>query len=138
MKIELIPSEEILSIMPLLRVLNNEIGDDVIEHRLNEMISQGYECIGVYDNNKLVAICGLWIITKYYVGKHIEPDNVVVLPEYRSKGLGKLIMAWIYEYGKSQGCIASELNCYLPNKSGQRFWESEGYTAIGYHYQKSI
>jgi len=138
MKIELIPSDKILSIIPLLKVLNDQIDDRVLEYRLNEMVLQGYQCIGVYDETKLVAICGMWIITKYYVGKHIEPDNVVVLPEYRSKGLGKKIMAWIYEYGRSQGCIASELNCYIPNKSGQKFWESEGYTAIGYHYQKII
>jgi len=28
-----------------------------------------------------------------YVGKHIEPENIVVLPEYRLKGLGKKLMA---------------------------------------------
>lgn len=138
MKIELIPSEEILSIIPLLKVLNDGIAEDILEQRLHEMVSQGYQCIGVYDESKLIAICGIWIMTKYYVGKHIEPDNVVVLPEYRSKGLGKMIMTWIYDYGKSQDCVASELNCYIPNKSAQKFWESEGYTAIGYHYQRGI
>ena len=54
------------------------------------------------------------------------------------KGLGKKLMAWVYDYGKSQGCIASELNCYLPNESGQKFWEREGYKVIAYHYKKPI
>lgn len=138
MDIELIKKEEMLSILPLLKILNSKISDEVLKKRLEEMVSQGYKCIGVHDNGRLVAICGIWIFTKYYVGKHIEPDNIVVLPEYRSRGLGKRIMAWVYEYGASQGCIASELNCYLANKEGQKFWESEGYEAIGYHYQKSL
>jgi len=102
------------------------------------MVAQGYKCAGIYSNNSLVGICGLWILTKYYVGKHIEPDNVVILPEFRSGGIGAKLMSWVYEYGKSQGCIVSELNCYLSNAEGQRFWEKEGYQKIGYHYQKTL
>ena len=136
MEIKLIKKEEIFSIIPLLKVLNSQIADDTLKHRLTEMVSQGYECVGVYEQKKLIGICGLWILTKHYVGKHIEPDNVIFLPEYRSMGLGHQLMAWVYDYGRRRGCIASELNCYLSNESGQRFWEREGYKAIGYHYQK--
>lgn len=139
MRIELIKSEDIFSIIPLLRVLNPTIPQEILENRLTEMLEQGYRCVGVFaESTKLVGICGLWIVTKYYVGKHIEPDNMVFLPEYRSKGLGKLLMAWVYEYAKTQGCIASELNCYLTNVHGQKFWENEGYQAIAYHYQKKF
>ena len=102
------------------------------------MVEQGYQCVGIYSGDKLIGICGLWILTKYYVGKHIEPDNVVILEEYRGNGLGKQLMAWIYDYAKAQGCIASELNCYLTNEKGQQFWEKEGYKKIGYHYQRAI
>ena len=139
MRIELIESKDIFSIIPLLNVLNPNITQEILEIRLTEMVEQGYKCVGVFSEaNKLVGISGLWVVTKYYVGKHIEPDNMVFLPEYRSKGAGKTLMAWVYEYGKSQGCIASELNCYLPNTSGQKFWENEGYNAIAYHYQKKF
>jgi GNAT superfamily N-acetyltransferase len=138
MNITLIPQEQLDTIIPLLNVLNDQISHETLKQRLSEMISQGYQCIGAYDEDKLVGICGIWIMTKYYVGKHIEPDNVLVLPEYRGTGLGKALLAWVYEYGRSQGCIASELNCYLPNTAGQQFWEAEGYTAIGYHYQKQL
>lgn len=138
MEIELIKKENILSIIPLLKILNTNISEDTLKERLAEMVSQGYECVGVYENKMLIGICGLWILTKYYVGKYIEPDNMVFLPKYRSMGLGKKLMAWVYDYGKSQGCIASELNCYFPNEPGQKFWEREGYKAIAYHYQKSI
>ena len=138
MKILLIPQENIYSIIPLLRTLNDDLSEDLLRSRLGEMVSQGYQCVGVYDDSNLIGICGLWIITKYYVGKHIEPDNVVFLPEYRSKGIGNELMAWIFEYGRTLGCEASELNCYLLNKKGQAFWEAQGYEAIGYHYQKRL
>ncbi|UOA08525.1 GNAT family N-acetyltransferase [Methylobacter sp. S3L5C] len=137
-KITLIASDQIFSIIPLLQTLNRTIAESVLQNRLSEMVEQGYQCVGIYSDKKLIGICGLWILTKYYVGKHIEPDNVVILEEYRGNGLGKQLMAWIYNYAKAQDCIASELNCYLTNEKGQQFWEKEGYKKIGYHYQKAI
>lgn len=137
-KIALIPDADVLSIIPLLRVLNGTISEHTLRERLADMVAQGYKCAGSYLDGRLIGICGMWILTKYYVGRHIEPDNVVILPEYRSKGLGKRLLAWVYEYGRSQGCVASELNCYLTNERGQVFWEQEGYNKIGYHYQRAI
>ncbi|MFT4517609.1 MAG: GNAT superfamily N-acetyltransferase [Gammaproteobacteria bacterium] len=138
MNIELINSEEMDSIIPFLQMSNPNIEKETLRLRVNEMIGQWYQCVGVFEENNLIAMCGLWIITKYYIGKHIEPDNMIVLPEYRSKGLGKKIMQWVYEYGASQGCVASELNCYLPNTKEKLFWINEGYEVIAYHYQKTL
>ena len=132
----LIPKEKIYCIIPLLKVLNPTIDDETLKSRLDEMLLQGYECVGVYYAGKLIGISGLWIITKYYIGKHIEPDNVIIDPQYRNKGIGELLMKWIYEYGKSKGCVASELNCYVSNEKGQKFWLKEDYKVVGLHYQK--
>lgn len=137
-EIRLIASTEICSLIPLLRVLNNAIPEPVLRARLGEMATQSYKCAGVYLNGELVGVCGLWILTKYYVGRHIEPDNMVILPEHRSQGLGHRLMAWVHDYAKSQGCIASELNCYLSNAHGHAFWEKEGYKKIAYHFRRDI
>lgn len=136
--IQLIPKDKILSIIPFLQQLNPKISKSTLEQRLQDMIQSGYECVGVYEHKKIVGISGLWFLTKYYVGKHVEPDNVYILPEYQGKGLGKLIINWIFEYAKSNGCMASELNCYTDNKKGQKFWNQMGYELVAYHYQKKL
>jgi GNAT superfamily N-acetyltransferase len=137
-QIRLIPKDQLHIIIPFLRLLNNAITEETLQERLSDMMQRNYECAGVYDNDRLIGICGLWILNKYYVGKHIEPDNVMVLPEYRNKGVGEEMMAWVYEYGRSQGCIASELNCYVVNDKGIRFWLNQGYKIIGFHCQKQL
>ncbi|MHB1757816.1 MAG: GNAT family N-acetyltransferase [Leptospirillum sp.] len=136
--IRMILGEELFLIIPLLRVLNKTITETLLRERLSEMVGQGYQCAGLYEDGRLIGICGLWVLTKYYVGKHIEPDNLVILEEYRGRGFGKRLMAWVHEYGKSQGAIASELNCYLSNKRGNAFWEREGYRKIAWHCQRPI
>ncbi|AUP81484.1 GNAT family N-acetyltransferase [Flavivirga eckloniae] len=135
---KLIEEENIQSILPLLNKLNPKIEKNVLEERLNDMIKSNYKCVGLYDDEKLIGISGLWILTKYYVGKHIEPDNVYLLPEYQGKGLGKLLINWVLDYGKSNGCVASELNCYLGNTEGHKFWETMGYEKIAYHFAKKL
>ena len=136
MNIKLIEAKNIYTIIPLLQLLNKNIAEEVLKVRLDEMIKQGYLCVGIFDQEKLIGICGLWILTKYYVGKHIEPDNIIILPEYQNKNIGTKLMAWIKNYAKEQGCVASELNCYVGNKDAHRFWEKEGYDVIALHFQK--
>lgn len=135
---KLIEKEENNAIIPFLQILNNKIETETLRSRLLEMFQQGYECVGVYKDGRLIGISGLWILTKYYVGKYIEPDDVVILPEYRNSGIGQMLMNWIYEYGKSKGCIASELNCYVANAFGQKFWINQEYKIIGFHFQKNL
>jgi GNAT superfamily N-acetyltransferase len=137
-RFELIPSANIYSIIPLLQVLNDTIDKTVLKSRLDEMIVQGYECVGVYDDNKLIGIAGLWFITKYYVGRHVEPDNVIILPKYRKEGLGDALMKWIVDYALSKGCVASALNCYVTNSGAQKFWMNQGYKVMAFHYQKQL
>lgn len=131
-----IEEDDIYTSIPFLKILDNEIPDEVLKKRLDEMLTQGYKCIGIFDENELIGISGIWVLTKYYVGKHIEPDNVIISPKYQSKNIGHKLMAWIDDYAKSIGCFASELNCYVGNKRAHQFWEKEGYEVIALHFQK--
>jgi GNAT superfamily N-acetyltransferase len=137
-KIEFISDEKIFSIIPLLLQLNDEVNFETLEKRLLEMIQNNYKCVGVYDNDRLVGISGLWILTKYYIGKHIEPDNVIIHPDYQGRGIGNLLFDWMHNYAISIGCKASELNCYVDNNDGVKFYLNKGYKLLGFHFQKTF
>src|SRR6266487_3321445 len=101
--IKLIPKENIKSIIPLASLLNG-LAEKLLAERLEMMMELNYECLGVYDKDKLIGICGLWTLVKLYNGKHLEPDNVIIHPDYRNKGIGEMMMAWIDNYAKEQNC----------------------------------
>ncbi len=136
-QIRLIPSKDIKSIIPLVHILNGE-DENLLLQRLEVMMQNNYQCLGVYDQEKLIGISGLWTLTKFYNGKHLEPDNVVILPEYRGKGIGELMMAWIDNYAKENNYEAIELNAYVENLKGVEFWKKTGYHIRGHHFQKLI
>ncbi|MEC7263527.1 MAG: GNAT family N-acetyltransferase [Bacteroidota bacterium] len=135
--IKWIPTENLSSILPLAYVLNREtIPMDILQTRLNEMIPMGYKCIGVYDKDELIGICGVWMLNKLYAGKHVEPDNVIISPQYQGKGIGDLMLNFLDEYAKEIGCDRAEVNCYAKNIRGKKFWENQGYEALGIHLIK--
>lgn len=135
--IKWIPTENLSSILPLAYVLNREtIPMDILQTRLNEMIPMGYKCIGVYDKDELIGICGVWMLNKLYAGKHVEPDNVIISPQYQGKGIGDLMLNFLDEYAKEVGCDRAEVNCYAKNVRGKKFWENQGYEALGIHLIK--
>lgn len=135
MEIGLIDNNEIMVIVPLLEMLNPGLPVSVIIERVSEMLERGYRCAGAYHDGELIAICGLWILTKVYAGRHLELDNVIVHPACRVRGVGRQLVDWALAYGREKGCVTVELNCYIANEPGQRFWDKTGFQKIGYHYQ---
>jgi GNAT superfamily N-acetyltransferase len=136
--IKFIPKEEMDSILPFLEWLNPKTEKELVAQRLQDLLKTDYQCVGVYHNSKLIAISGIWILNKIYAGKHIEPDNVMVHPDYQKNGIGEILMNWIHNYAKEIGCISSELNCYVKNPGGVRFWIRQGYNIVGYHFIKRL
>ncbi len=137
-EIELIPYHQMQTILPLVIQLNQgRFSREVLQNRLEDMLAMGgYQCIGVYSEKRLIACCGFWVLNKLYAGKHVEPDNVFVEEEYRSSGVGELMLNWLFDYAKSIGCICTEVNCYAHNEKGKKFWERQGYEALGFHMIK--
>ena len=136
--IRLINKAELDVILPLLQLLNPSENQTVLEERLTQIKETNYKCVGVFDGDTVIGISGLWILYKMYVGKHVELDNVCILPQYRGQGIGELLMLWIFNYAKSLGCNSAELNCHLENIGGQKFWKEHGFETIGYHFIKKI
>ena len=136
--IRAISKYNILSIIPLLKKLNNKTPDEILIKRVLEMSEQSYECIGLYELNKLIGICGLWYSTRHYIGRTAEVDHVIIETNSRNKGLGKIFFAWIYNYLSDKGCDATELNTFVDNKKSHRFYCNEGYDIYGFHMVKII
>lgn len=138
LSIKLIHPQDILSIMPLLMQLDDNIPEAVLKERVLEMVEQNYECVGVYHQNQLIGISGLWFQTRHYSGRSIEPDHVVIAPQYRGKGIGEALFKWIEAYATSKGYQTIELNTYVQNTASHKFYYNQGFKILGFHFLKSL
>ncbi|MFD0963426.1 GNAT family N-acetyltransferase [Pseudofulvibacter geojedonensis] len=138
-QIKKIAPSNILTILPLMvEYTKGKVHEDILKERFLEMVTQNYECIGMYYEDELIGMAGLWFMTRHYSGKSVEPDHVYIANNYRRKGLGKRFFDWIHNYAKEKGCKTSELNTYVQNYPSHKFYYNEGYEIYGYHFYKTL
>jgi len=137
-KIKFIAKNDILIILPLLKILNDFTSDEVLKERILKMSNQHYKCLGVFDNKKLIGIAGLWFLTRHYAGNVIEPDHVIIDESYRNLGLGKKLFDFIHHYAQNNNYDAIELNTYVENIKSHNFYERMNYKKLGFHFVKKF
>ena len=126
-------------IVPLANKLHPAIGAEKIRAYLAEMFNlPTYHCFGLWQNGKLVAVSNGWITVRFYSGKQLEVDNVIVDPELRSQGVGKYFFACIQDWAVRNDCNTIELNTFVQNSKSHKFYYNEGYAILGFHFQKVL
>jgi GNAT superfamily N-acetyltransferase len=136
---KILENSRINEIIPLVQELTSfKVSEELLKERFAEMITQNYECAVIFDDENLIGVSGMWFCTRHYVGKTVEIDHVYIDEAYRSKGLGKKFLNWIYEYVKIKGCNTVELNTYVHNYPSHKFYYNEGFEALGYHFLKKF
>ena len=97
-----------------------------------------YHCFGLYQDGKLVGVSSGWITIRFYSGKQLEIDNVIIDDAIRSAGFGKILLEHIEAWAKERDCKTVELNTYISNSRSHKFYFNRGYVIAGYHFQKFI
>ena len=137
--IRIIDPKEIFSIVAVLQKLGNyTVAEAVIKERLQEMTQQNYECLGIFDEEKLIGTCGLWFQTRHYAGRSLEMDHVIIDDAYRGHGVGKMLVEFVSDYAKKKSCNWVELNSYVHNFPSHKFFYNQGFVAKGYHFVKEL
>ena len=137
-RIKELSKAEMLLQFPLLKQLSASAKENDFRRMLPKMLKYGYRMVGVYNGKKCIGISGFWIGIKLYSDKYLEPDNVVIDKNYRSKGVGKKLFIWLEKEAKRNGCKIIMLDAYVENFSGHKFYWREGYTARGFHFLKKL
>ncbi len=137
--IRIIDPAEIFSIIPLMQKLGNfSVSEEILKERLQEMIGQNYECLAIFDAQKLIGICGLWFQTRHYAGRSLEMDHVIIDDAYRGHGIGKKLIDFVSNFAKNKGCNWVELNSYVHNFPSHKFFYNQGFVPKGYHFVKEL
>jgi len=76
-------------------------------------------------------------IKKRHTGK-LEVDQIVILEQYRGKGLGKKLMEEAKKIAIENGCDRIELNCWLFNENALNMYEHIGYNRQRIIYEMKV
>ena len=78
--------------------------------------------------NKMVGLLNAFTsFATFSVGKRINIHDIIVLNEYRSKGIGTKLMKHIEAIATEQNCTKLTLEVRTDNKSAQKLYKKLGY-----------
>ncbi len=138
-ELKLLGLEQAALIASLTRHLNPEMAIEELTRLQQEMFNYAhYYCFGLYEGEQLLGISGGWLSLRPYSGKQLELDHVIIDPAIQSKGHGKLFLSLLEIWAKKEGCSTVELNTYVHNSRSHKFYFKEGYTILGFHFQKKL
>ncbi len=131
--------EEMPNMFPLLRKVNDYTETEILKDRILSMANhQDYRCIGIFMEDKMVGICGLWHLTRHYSGKSLEPDHIYVETELQGKGIGKQLFQFLDNYAVENGYECLELNTYTGNTKSHKLYYNLGFKILGFHFVKNL
>jgi GNAT superfamily N-acetyltransferase len=135
----LLTLEEIYSTYPLVVQLTPELSEERFRLIQQEMCKDGYCCIGAYCmEGELLGMCGYWVRHRFYCGKGFHIDNIVSATGIRGRGVGSVLMEWVEEEARTQGCDHIVLDTYLECKDAHAFYLTQGLTIRGLHFMRKL
>lgn len=77
-------------------------------------------------SSKVVGYGGMWVIID-----EAHVTNIAFLPEYRGKGLGKILLLAILQLAFSKGAKSITLEVRVSNEQAQNLYRKMGFRAVG-------
>jgi|SRR5580692_3959445 len=103
--------DDSVAIVPLAHKLRPAADPAQLREYLAEMFSfPTFYCFGLRQEGKLIAVSFGWITVRFYSGKQLEVDNVIVDPDLRSQGVGKRFFSFIEQWAVQQGSISRKFH----------------------------
>lgn len=136
--LELTTKEVMLEQLPIIQHLYADFTLEKYESLLDEMLPINYKQVIVQENDETICLAGFWIATKLWCGRYLELDNVIVHPNHRSKGIGKVITEYLVQKAIDNDCTMAALDAYTTNFAAQKFYMNHGFVPKGFHFVKDL
>jgi GNAT superfamily N-acetyltransferase len=130
--------QEMLPNLPIVQQLYPSFTAEQYESLLQKMLPHNYFQLVVFEGETPVGLTGFWLGHKLWCEKYLEIDNLIVHPDHRSKGIGKLIVDYLTEKAKNEGCSMLALDSYTDNFPAHKFFYNEGFVPRGFHFIKKL
>ncbi len=129
---------EIAACYPIMRELRPHITEEQFLARVRSQESAGYRLAFVQTSDGPVAVAGFRLGENLAWGRFLYVDDLVTLPDCRSKGYGAKLLSWLKEYAVKHGCLQLHLDSGLQRKDAHRFYAREEMMRAGFHFSARL
>src|SRR5262245_56686874 len=106
--------------------------------RVRSQQQSGYRLAVLREAAEPIAAAGFRLGESLAWGRYLYVDDLVTLPEARSRGYGAALLAWLAEFGRARGAAQLHLDSGKQRVDAHRFYEREELEATGLHFRCSL
>ncbi len=118
--------------------LRTKLTYDEFEDLVYAMRHQEYKMFGIFERGELVTFAGMSILVNLYHKRHLYLYDLVTSSSFRSKGYGKTMLEYLYDYAKIQNCENIVLSSAFTREDAHRFYEKENFHKKSYLFVKVL
>ena len=134
MKIAVASTEtEIVACFPIMRELRPHLDASTFVQTIRRLQGQGYHLLALADPG-VRAVAGYRIMEMLATGVILYVDDLVTSADYRSKGYGQQLLAWLLREARRRDCQYLELDSGLKRVDAHRFYERNGLEKAAFRF----
>lgn len=135
MEVQLVTSEEELAgVAQVLLQLRPQYCLSSVMEQIKKQQANGYQLAYVKDKENILGVAGFVISEKLAWGKHIYIDDLVTNENYRSTGVGTLMINWFKQYAKDIDCQQLHLDSGIQKFAAHRFYLNNRFNIASHHF----
>jgi GNAT superfamily N-acetyltransferase len=127
---ELRTDADIAAAFPVMSMLRDRVQRETFVAEIRRQQLQGYELIGAFDGNELVALAGVRRTHTLSRGEHLFVDDLVTAEAARGRGHGRSLLKWLAERCMAEGVP----RIYLDSRNSAMTF----YQKMGFHFNTSV
>ena len=106
--------------------------------RVRSQQLSGYQLAALRDEDEPVAVAGFRIGENLAWGRYLYVDDLVTLPESRSRGYGAALLSWLAAFGRTRGAGQLHLDSGTQRVDTHRRYEREGLEVASLHFRRFL
>ena len=105
---------------------------------VRDMQQDGYILVYLEGSDVVLGVAGFRIKRTLFCDKFLYVDDLVTSSAERSKGYGKLLLEWLKDRARTEGCAQLHLDSGVQREDAHRFYKQNGMQMGGYHFRVEL
>lgn len=100
--------------------------------------AQGFQVLALEQDGAVKSVAGFRLAEFLAWGRVIYIDDLSTLPEARGQGFAGMLLDWLAEYARQQGCCALHLDSGYARHAAHRLYLNKGFELSSHHMTKVL
>ena len=105
---------------------------------IRHMMAEGFQMAYHDVDGEIACVSGFRVTTNLFLGKNLYVDDLITSENTRSTGCGRIMMDWLREIAREQGCAAIHLDSGTQRHQAHKFYFRENMTINAYHFTEQL